>query len=212
MATIVGVVGDIRHDGVDVDGVPHVYFSLYQRLGKSFGVVLRGAADPSPLSEAVRREIQAVDPALPVFGVRTLNEMVAASLAPHRFSAQLMGAFAALALGLAAIGIYGVLAYSIGQRTREIGIRMALGARRSEVVRMILGQGMRLILAGVGVGVVCALGFTRLLSGLVYGVGATDPLVFAVVPLVLVLAALLASYLPAHRAIRIDPVNALRAE
>jgi predicted permease len=210
--TIVGLVGDIRHDGVDIDGVPHVYFSIYQRAPKTFGIVLRSPADPSPLGDTVRREVQAVDPALPIFGVRLMSDMVTASLAPHRFSAQLMGAFAVLALGLAAIGIYGVLAYSIGQRTREIGIRMALGARRSEVVRMILGQGMRLILAGVGVGVVFALGFTRLLSKLVYGVGATDPVVFAVVPLVLVLAALLASYLPAHRATRIDPVIALRAE
>jgi putative ABC transport system permease protein len=173
---------------------------------------LRSPSDPSPLGDTVRREVQAVDPALPIFGVRLMSDMVTASLAPHRFSAQLMGAFAALALGLAAIGIYGVLANSIGQRTREIGIRMALGARRSEVVRMILRQGMRLILAGVVIGMVCALGFTRLLSGLVYGVGAMDPLVFAIVPLVLVLAALLASYLPAQRATRIDPVNALRSE
>jgi putative ABC transport system permease protein len=137
-ASVVGVVGDIRHDGIAVDGVPHLYFSIFQRVTKVLGVVLRGSADPSALSEAARRAIQAVDPNLPVFGIRTLSEMVAASVTQQRFSAQLMASFAVLAMLLAAIGIYGVLAYSIGQRTREIGIRMALGARGSEVVRMIV--------------------------------------------------------------------------
>jgi predicted permease len=211
-AAIVGVVGDIRHDGVDVDGVPHLYFPIYQRSGRVLGLMLRSPADPHSLSDPVRRAIQAVDPNLPVFGERTLEEMVAASLAQRRFSAQLMAAFAVLAMLLGAVGIYGVLACSIGQRTREIGIRMALGARRSDVIRLILWQGMRLIVAGIAIGAACALGFSRLLSGLVYGVSVTDPLVFASVTVVLAASAFLASYLPAHRATRIDPLHALRCD
>jgi predicted permease len=211
-ATIVGMVGDIRHDGIAVDGVPHLYFPIFQRASKVLGVVLRGSADPSTLAEAARREIQAVDPNLPVFGVRTLNEMVAGSLAQQRFSAQLMASFAVLAMLLAAIGIYGVLAYSIGQRTREIGIRIALGARGTEVVRMIVWQGMRMSLIGAAIGLVSALGFSRLLGRLLYGVSASDPLVFSAVASVLIGVALLATYLPARRAIAIDPITALRSE
>ncbi|HEV8145245.1 MAG TPA: ABC transporter permease [Bryobacteraceae bacterium] len=211
-ANVVGVVADIRHDGMDVDGVPHVYWSIYQRVGKALAVILRTAGDPATFGEAARREVQAVDPTLPVFGVRTLNEAVEVSLAQQRFSAQIMGAFAVLALGLAAIGIYGVLAYTVGQRTREIGIRMALGARGSEVVGMVLWHGMRLILIGAAVGIAGALALSRLLSRLIYGVSTSDPLVFTVVPLVLIGVAFIASYVPAMRATRIDPIEALRAE
>ena len=166
---MVGVVGDIRHDGIDVDGVPHVYHSIYQRAGKSFGVVVRSPRDPGPLAEPVRRAVQSVDPTLPVFGVRRMEEMVDASLAQHRFSAQMMAAFAVLALGLAAIGIYGVLAYSIGQRTREIGIRLALGARASEVSRMVVWQGMRMILVGTAIGLAGGLAMSGLMARLIFG-------------------------------------------
>ena len=200
------------HDGIAVDGVPHLYYPILQRVTKVLGVVLRGSADPSALAEAARRAIQAVDPNLPVFGVRTLNDMVAGSVAQQRFSAQLMASFAVLAMLLAAIGIYGVLAYSIGQRTREIGIRLALGARGTEVVRMIVWQGMRLILTGAAVGIVSAFAFSRLLARLLYGVRTTDPLVFSVVTAMLIGVALLATYLPARRAIAIDPILALRSE
>jgi putative ABC transport system permease protein len=206
------MVADIRHDGMDVDGVPHVYWSIYQRVGKTLAVILRTAGDPATFGEAARREVQAVDPTLPVFGVRTLSEAVDVSLAQQRFSAQIMGAFAVLALMLAAIGIYGVLAYTVGQRTREIGIRMALGARGSEVVGMVLWHGMRLILIGAAVGIAGAFALSRLLARLVYGVSTSDPLVFTVVPLVLVGVAFIASYVPAMRATRIDPIEALRAE
>lgn len=211
-AEVVGIVGDVRHEGMDVDGIPHVYFPIYQFIGKALGVVLRSGSDPAALSEAVRREIQAVDPNLPVFGIRTLDQMVNVSLAQPRFSAELVGLFAILALLLAAVGIYGVLANSIGQRTREIGIRIALGARRSEVVRMVLWQGIRLILVGVAVGTISALAFSRLLSRLLHGVSTADPIVFGAVPVVLILVALVASYLPAVRATRIDPIVALRCE
>src|SRR5262249_29172507 len=151
----------------------------------------RSPSDPSSLSEAVRHEIQAVDPNLPVFDVRTLNQMLQTSLGQQRFSAQLMGAFAVLAMLLSAVGIYGVLAYSIGQRTREIGVRMALGARAGEVVKMVLWQGMRMILAGVAIGIAAAFGFSRLLAKLLYGVSTTDATVFIAVPFVLFLVAFL---------------------
>jgi putative ABC transport system permease protein len=210
--TVVGVVGNIRHDGMDLDSIPHLYTSIYQRVGRVLAVVLRGSGDAASLGEAARREVQAVDPGLPVFGVRTLNEAVEVSLAQHRFSAQLMGAFAVLALLLAAIGIYGVLAYTVGQRTREIGIRMALGARPPEVIRMVLWQGMKFILAGAVIGIVGALALSRVLAQLVYGVSTTDPLVFSVVPVILLAVALCAGYIPALRATRIDPIHALRAE
>lgn len=211
-ATVVGVVGDIKHDGLDVDGVPHVYFSIYQRPSKVLGVVLRSRSDPAALGEAARREIQAVDPNLPVFAVRTLQSAIDTSVAQQRFSAQLVGAFAVIALLLAAIGIYGVIAYSVGQRTREIGVRMALGASPGDVLRHVLGQSLSLIATGVAAGLMAALGLSRLLTKLLYGVSANDPLIFIGVPLLLAAVALLASYLPARKATRIDPLAALRFE
>jgi ABC-type antimicrobial peptide transport system permease subunit len=155
---------------------------------------------------------QAVDPNLPVFGIGTFSSMVSASLAPHRFSAELMSAFAVLALLLAAIGIYGVLAYFVGQRTREIGVRMALGAAPGSVIGMVLRQGLRPIAAGMAIGLAGSVAFSRSLAGMLYGVSAVDPLVLAAVPLALLLTACLASALPTWRATRIDPMIALRLE
>ena len=210
--TVVGVVGDVRHDSLDAAPLPHIYYSLYQVTGRAFGLLLRSSSDPASLSEPARRVIQSVDPNLPVFGERTLSRLVDNSLGRQRFSAQLMGAFAALAMMLSAVGIYGVLAYSIGQRTREIGVRIALGARHGSVIGMVLRQAIGMILAGAGIGLVCALVFSRLLGKLLYGVSAADPVVFASVPLVLVGVALAAAYVPARRATRIDPLLALRAD
>jgi ABC-type antimicrobial peptide transport system permease subunit len=164
------------------------------------------------LGESLRRQIQAVDPELPVFGVRTFSSVVSESLTAQRFSAQLMSAFAALALLLAAVGIYGVLAYFVGQRVREIGVRMALGASASEVVRLVLLQGMYPILAGTVVGLVGAFACSRLLAQLLYGFSTSDPLVYLAVPVFLLLTALLASYIPAWRATRVDPLTALRCD
>ncbi len=212
LVTVIGVVADIRHDGIAVDGVPHLYLSIYQRSPKALGILVRAASDPSGLTAEVTRQIQAVDPNLPVFGVRTLDEMVDASLNQQRLSAQVMGVFAFCALLLAAIGVYGVLAYSVGQRTREIGIRMALGAPREEVVAMVLWQNARVILAGVAAGVLCSLALGQGLSRLLFGVSAHDPLVIGLVPLILLAVALAASYLPALRASRINPISALRCE
>jgi len=211
-ATVVGVVGDIRHDAIETAGVPHIYFSIYQFSSRTLGLVVRSRADPAGLGESLRREIQAVDPNLPVFGIRTLSSLVAAALTPHRFSAQLMGGFAALALLLAAIGIYGVLAYFVGQRVREIGVRMALGATAAEVVGLVLLQGMYPILAGTAIGIAGSFACSRLLEELLYGVSASDPLVYAAVPAFLLASALLASYIPAWQATRIDPIIALRCD
>lgn len=216
-ATIVGMAGDVRHDGIENDGVPHVYFPIYQRSGKAMALIVRSRADAAAglgerLGEQLRQQIQAVDPTLPVFGIATMSGMLSTSLAPHRFSAQLMGAFAILALLLAAIGIYGVLAYFVGQRTREIGVRMALGASGSSVVGMVLAQGLKPIAAGTAIGVAGSLIFSGALEKLLYGVRAADPLVLISVSLVLLGAALLASYVPARRATRIDPIVALRCD
>ncbi len=211
-AVVVGVVGDIRNDSMSVAGVPHIYFSIYQLSGKTLGLEVRSAGDPSLLGKALLREIQAVDPNLPVFGIRDFESMVQASVMPQRFSAQLMGAFAGLALLLAAIGIYGVLAYFVGQRTREIGVRMALGAEASAVIRLVLAEGLRPIAIGMAIGLAASLAFSRALSQLVYDVSTYDPLVFITVPVFLAGAALLASYLPARQATRIDPMVALRAD
>jgi putative ABC transport system permease protein len=211
-ATVVGVVGNIRHDAIETNGVPHIYYSIYQFSDRTLNLVVRSASDPAPLGESMRRVVQAVDPNLPVFGISTFSNVVGSSLAPHRFSAQLMGAFAALALLLAAVGIYGVLAYFVGQRVREIGVRMALGASAGEVVRLVLLRGMYPIIAGTALGLAGSFACSRLLAQLLYGVSMSDPLVYLAVPSFLLFTALLASYIPARRATRIDPLAALRCD
>ena len=206
--TIVGVVGDIRHDGMDADPVPHLYLSLWQRAGKVLALEVRGAGDLSGLAEPLRREIQAIDPNLPVFGVATFDRLIETSLAPHRFSAQLMAVFAILALLLAALGAYGVLAYFVGQRTREIGVRMALGARPSSVVRMVAVQGLRPAILGTAIGL-AALLLGGFLSTLLYGVS-VDPLVLVTAAAALLTTAIAACAIPARRATHVDPIEALR--
>ena len=211
-ATVVGVVGNIRHDAIETEGVPHIYYSIYQLSTRTLGLVVRSGSDPAAMGESLRRETQAVDPDLPVFGIRTFSSVLSDSLKPHRFSAELMGGFAALALLLAAIGVYGVLAYFVGQRVREIGVRMALGATADKVVAQVLLQGLYPIAAGMAVGLAGALAAGRLLVKLLYGVSVSDPLVYVAVPAFLLATALLASYIPAWRATRIDPMIALRCD
>jgi putative ABC transport system permease protein len=164
------------------------------------------------LVDLVRREVQAVDSDQPLGNVRTLEDLLAQSLAPRRFSLLLVGVFAVVALLLGAVGLYGVLSYVVTQRTREIGVRMALGARRGDVVRLVIGHGMKLTLAGVAAGTVAALALTRLMTGMLFGVSATDPPTFALIALLLLAVALLACYVPARRATKVDPLTALRAE
>ena len=208
--TIVGVVKDIKSDGLDIDGVPHIYVPNYQDSNRRLSVVLRTSLPAATLEPRIRHEIQSIDPGLPVFGVASMNEVLDRSLASHRFSADLVGGFAGLAALLASIGIYGLLAYMVGQRSREIGIRMALGARREDILRMFLHRGVVLAGVGVGVGLVLAAFSASVLASLLYGVRPHDPAVFLIVPLLLFTIAVLASYLPARRATKVDPLIALR--
>jgi len=208
--TIVGIVKDIKSDGLDVDGVPHIYVSTYQNPSKGVSVVLRTSLPATQLEPQIRREIQGIDPALPVFNVSSMNDVLDRSLASRRFSADLVGGFAGLAVLLASIGIYGLLAYMVSQRSHEIGVRMALGARRGDILRMFLRKGVALAGVGIVAGVVFSASTASLMASLLYGVRPHDPAVFLIVPLLLLAVAALASYLPARRATKVNPMIALR--
>jgi putative ABC transport system permease protein len=208
--TIVGIVRDIKSDGLDIDGAPHIYVPTYQDSNKRVSVVLRTSLPAALLEPQIRHEIQSIDPGLPVFGVSSMNDVLDRSLASRRFSADLVGGFAGLAVLLASIGIYGLLAYMVGQRSREIGIRMALGARREDIVRMFFRKGVALAGVGVVAGVVCSASSASVMASLLYGVRPHDPAVFLIVPTLLFAIAVLASYFPARRATRVDPMIALR--
>src|SRR6185437_6206673 len=195
--TIVGIVNDIKSDGLDIDGVPHIYVPNYQDSNKRLSVVLRTSLPAGVLEPQIRHQIQRIDPGLPVFGVASMNDVLDRSLASHRFSADLVGGFAGLAVLLASIGIYGLLAYMVGQRSREIGIRMALGARQDDILRMFLHKGVALAAMGIFAGLVVSASTASLMASLLYGVRPHDPAVFLLVPLLLLAVATLASYLPA---------------
>jgi predicted permease len=208
---IVGIVGDVHDRGLDSEVRPTVYAFYAQRPQRDLSFVVRAERDPGALIPAMRAELQRLDPTLPA-EFRTLEQVVSSALDPRRFSLLLLGAFASVALLLAVTGIYGVTAYSVARRTREIGVRVALGARPRAVVAMVVGQGVAMALVGVAIGLAAALALARLLAGALYGVSATDPVTFGLVALTILGATLLASYLPARRAARIDPIVALRAE
>ncbi len=209
-STVVGVVKNIKHDGLDVDGVPHLYVPLNQFLGRSLSLALRTSLPTSTLEAQIRGAIQSVDPGLPVFGVTSMDEVLDASLASRRFSANLVAGFAGGALLLASIGIYGLLAYMVGQRSREIGLRLALGAQRADILRLVLGKGV--VLAGLGIvtGVIFSASTASMMASLLYGVRPHDPAVFLMVPLLLLVVAIAASYIPAWQATKVDPIVALR--
>jgi predicted permease len=208
--TIVGIIKDIKNDGLDIDGVPHIFVSVYQDPSKQVSVVLRTSLPATLLEPQIRHEIQSIDPGLPVFNVSSMNDILDRSLASRRFSADLVGGFAGLAMLLSAIGIYGLLAYMVGQRSREIGIRMALGARRDDILKMFLRKGITLAGVGIVAGLVFSASTASMMASLLYGVRPHDPAVFLIVPLLLLAVAALASYLPARRATKVDPIVALR--
>jgi putative ABC transport system permease protein len=211
-ATIVGVIADARTESLAEAGVPQIYLSLYQRMPKELAVFLRGDLDASAIPEEVRAMVQSVNPELPVYGAKTLDDAVSWSLEQRRFSMDIVAAFAVTALLLAALGIYGVISYIVGERTRDIGIRLALGAQRGKIMAMVLRQGLGLAMAGAGVGLVGSVIVSHLMAGLLYGVSPTDLLTFAGVTLVLTAVALAACYIPARRAMRVDPLVALHYE
>jgi predicted permease len=217
--TVVGVVADERHNGVtgvvkEKFYIPHSQWHVVTGGNLIRGVFLtvRTTGDPLASAGAVRDQVRQLDAQLPVANIRPMRDVVATSLATPRLTGFLLATFAAVALALAAVGIYGVLAYLVSQRTHEIGIRLAIGADRRQVLRMILEQGLRLALAGIVVGVIAAFGLTRLMASLLYQVTPADPVTFAAVPAILALVALAASYLPARRATRVSPVIALRMD
>jgi putative ABC transport system permease protein len=209
---IIGVVGDARYDKLDGELRPMVYWTLPQLTYSSMTLVVRTAGDPGALGPAAVREIRVIDKDQPVSDVRTMASWLSESTARTRFGTLLLSVFACVALLLASVGIYGVISYSVAQRKNEIGIRMALGAQTRDVLRLVVGQGMRLVLAGVALGLLGALALTRVMSGLLYGVEATDPPTFAANALLLAAVSLLACYVPARRATRVDPLTALKRE
>lgn len=221
-AEIVGVVSHVKHFGLDGSTEriqSQLYFAFNQipdkylsRLSQRMSLIVRTKSDPLSLPAAVRHEVQALDQNQPIYNINTMEQILAQSLATPRLATMLLTLFAAVALILAAVGIYGVMSYSVTQRIHEIGIRMALGAQGPDVLRLVVGHGMLMTVAGVAAGLVAAFALTRLMSSLLYGVSATDPTTFAGVSLLLLFVAFLASYLPARRAMKVDPLVALRYE
>jgi predicted permease len=210
--TVVGIVKDMKQDGLDTDGVPHIFRPIYQQSGprsKDMSVVARTPLPASLLESQIRSEIQAVDPGLPVFNIRSMTDVMDVSIAPRRFSAELVGVFAAVAMLLSSIGIYGLLAYMVGQRSREIGIRVALGAQRPDILKLILGKGLLLAGTGIAIGLILSAISAPMIAGLLYGVHPIDVIVFVTVPLILLVVAFLATYIPARRATMVDPIIAL---
>jgi putative ABC transport system permease protein len=209
---IVGVVGEVTHYALESGPTTAMYEPYRQQAQDSMTIVLRSRTDPAALTTAARRAVLEVDPAQPVYDVRTMDQVIAGSLADRRLPMLLLAIFAGAALLLAALGLYGVVSYAVAQRTHELGVRMALGAGRADVVRLVLSHGMGLALAGVGLGLCAALLLTRAVSRLLFGVQPTDPIVYGALSVGLVCVALVASLLPAHRATRVDPLAALRNE
>jgi putative ABC transport system permease protein len=210
--TVIGVVGNVHHHHITGHAEPQ-FFLPHQRVPKhNMTLIVRATGDPMAAVPSVRAALRQLDPDQPIYRVRTMEEVVAAWIVDDNMLAASLGALAVIALSLASVGLYGVVSYGVAQRTHEIGIRMALGARQDDVLRLVLKQGLRLTAIGLLVGLVAAGAGTRVLSSLLYEVSATDPVIFITVPLLLGTVALLACYIPARRAMKVDPMVALRCE
>jgi putative ABC transport system permease protein len=214
---IVGVVGDVRNYGLDADVKPEAYVPFLQSAPSYLAsvvsapvIVVRSAMEPTALGSAVREQVQALDKDQPVSEIKTMEWYLADSMAQRRFNMFLLGAFAGLALVLAAVGIYGVIAYTVTQRTHEMGIRIALGAKGGDILRLVFSNAMATTLTGIALGLAAAFALTRLLRSLLYQVSPTDPVIFAAIPLLLLTVSIIATYLPARRAMKVNPITALR--
>jgi predicted permease len=208
--TVIGIVKNAKYYKLREEQLPYMYLPYYQIYEPSMTINAKFEGNPNTIITAIQGELQALDRDLPIIGAKTLAEHMGISLIEQKIAATLLGIFGTLALFLAVVGIYGTISYTVNQRTREIGVRMALGAKQADVLKLILGQAMFLVLIGMTIGLIMALGLTRFISSLLYGVNPADPLAFAGISFLLISAALLASYLPARKASKIDPAIALR--
>ena len=206
------MIGDVRHGGLEEVPQPELYISYLQGPPVSPFIVVRASGDPAALTETVRAEARRIDKNLPVYDIRTMTTLRSEAVSTRRFILLIVGAFGLLALGLAAIGVYGVMSLIVSERTREVGVRLALGAQPSELLRMIVGQAAKLAGVGVVIGMVAAALITPLLDSQLYGVRSSDPVTFVIVPVMLLATAALAALVPARKAMRVDPVTALRIE
>lgn len=211
-AEIVGVVEHVRHERLDRDGRETIYVPYRQEAPRDVSMVVRTTSDPTGLERQVKGVLAALDPTIPAYEFRTMREYVGSALAPVRFVLTLLSSFGVLALILACVGLYGLLAFTVGRRTHEFGIRIALGARSSDVMRSVLAEGGALGAAGLAVGILLSAGMARLLSGMLFGVRPLDAATYAGIALLLAVSALVACYVPARRAARVDPMAALRNE
>jgi putative ABC transport system permease protein len=209
---VVGIVADVKHFGLESQSKPEIYVPYFIDPWPFMTVVVRSSSDLASLSAAIRDQVWSVDKDIPIPNIRTMNQLLSTSVAKPRFNMLLLGIFAAIALVLSAVGVYGVMSYSVVQRTHEIGIRMALGAAKPDVLKLVVGQGLKLLLIGIGLGLLAALALTRVLTTMLFGVEPTDPTTFALISVLLTIVALTACIIPARRATKVDPIVALRYE
>ena len=213
LLTVIGVVGRVKMEGLSQDSNrPQGYFSFPQLGNGGMTVIVKAQSDPTQLISALREQVKAVDPDQPIYNIRTMHEIRAESVASERLNLTLLSIFAGIALVLAIVGIYGVMSYTVTQRTHEIGIRMAIGAQPRDVFKMVIGQGMTLALIGVGIGLIGAFALTRLMASMLFDIAPTDPVTFVVIAVLLTTVALLACFIPGRRATKVDPVISLRYE